>query len=233
MNPELGILTLTAMAIGFTHTLIGVDHSLPFIVIGRAQGWPLRRVMGLTLLCGLGHVLSSVLLGAIGIGLGVAVRRLEWVESARGSWAAWSLIGFGAVYAAWAFGRERRRQQFAHEHADGTLHAHASSPGIGHRHARAEPGALTAWSLFIVFVLGPCEPLIPLLLVPALQQGIASAAWIAFAFGAVTIGTMMGIVLLGYWGLGAPAFRRFEPYANTMAGLAIALSGLAIRIFGI
>lgn len=234
MTSELSILAVTAATVGLTHTLVGIDHTLPFVVLGRAQGWRASRVLGLTVLCGLGHILSSVLLGAIGIRLGLAVQRMNDWEAARGDWAAWALMAFGTAYAAWSFGRERRRQRHLHEHGGGMVHAHATSEAL-HPHAQGglSPRALTAWGLFIVFVLGPCEPLIPLLIVPALDHGIAASAGIALIFGATTLATMLTVVAAGYWGLGTVAFRRLEPYANTLAGLAIALSGIAIQTLGI
>ena len=84
METSLNVLLASAVSIGFIHTLIGVDHTLPFVVMGRAQSWRLRRTLAVTCLCGLGHVLSSVLLGSLGIGLGVALSRMEWLESSRG-----------------------------------------------------------------------------------------------------------------------------------------------------
>ncbi|MCW4043142.1 MAG: hypothetical protein NWE90_05410, partial [Candidatus Bathyarchaeota archaeon] len=92
-----GILVIagTAATIGFVHTVLGPDHYLPFIVISRARNWSLPKTLLISFFCGLGHVLSSVVLGFVGIALGVAVLRLETVESFRGGAAAWLLIGFG------------------------------------------------------------------------------------------------------------------------------------------
>ena len=67
MNNELTILSITAASIGFIHTLIGPDHYLPFIVMGRAAKWSLTKTIIITFLSGIGHILSSVLLGFIGI----------------------------------------------------------------------------------------------------------------------------------------------------------------------
>ena len=232
MDPGLNILLMSGISIGFIHTLIGVDHSLPFVVLGRAQGWSLTKVLTITGLCGLGHVLSSVVLGTVGIGLGVAISKLEWVEGARGSLAAWTLIIFGLTYAAWSFARQRRRQRHTHEH-QGLVHSHEHLAGSPHQHANLSPAAVTAWSLFVIFVLGPCEPLIPLLMVPALDYGTWGVTLVAGAFGLTTIGTMMLVVTFGYFGLKMASFRRLEAHANTLAGLAIAASGLAIQVFGI
>ncbi len=227
-----GILIGSAVSIGFIHTLIGIDHSLPFVVLGRAQGWRLGKVLGLTFLCGLGHVLSSVVLAGVGIGLGVAVGRLEWLESARGSLASWTLIAFGLAYAGWSIARRRRRQRDTHVHDDGTVHAHVHA-GAHRTHGAVKPAVVTGWALFIIFVLGPCEPLIPLLIVPALSLGTWPTIAVASAFSITTIGAMMVVVTIGHFGLKLAPMRRLEEHVQTLAGLALAASGLAIKLFGI
>ena len=232
METALGILLTSAVGIGFIHTLIGVDHSLPFVVLGRAQGWSLKKVLAITAVCGLGHVLSSVVLGGLGIGLGVTLARLEWVEGARGSLAAWVLIIFGLTYAAWSFARRRRASRHVHEHQGGKVHSHEHQ-SVSHHHTKVRPAVVTTWSLFIIFVLGPCEPLIPLLMVPAMDLGLWAVLPVTLAFGLTTIGTMLIVVTAGYYGLQLAGVRRLEAHANVLAGLAIAASGLAIQLLGI
>jgi sulfite exporter TauE/SafE len=232
MEPTLIILLGSAVGIGFLHTLIGVDHWLPFAVLGRAQSWRLRRVLAVTAACGVGHVLSSVVLGALGIGLGVAVTRLEAIEGVRGNLAAWTLIVFGVVYAAWSVARPRRAHRHIHAHADGETHVHTHE-GLPHGHTTRDARTVTAWSLFVIFVLGPCEPLIPLLMAPAIASGGAGVALVAVVFGVTTIATMAVMVAVVYAGLSVPVFRRLQAHAHPLAGVAIALSGLAIQLLGI
>jgi sulfite exporter TauE/SafE len=236
MNHTLWVLLGTAVTLGFVHTLIGIDHSLPFVVIGRAQGWSLRKVLTITSLCGVGHVLSSVLLGFVGVGLGVAAERLEWIETGRGEVAAWLLIGFGLAYAAWAFWRylRHRRHQHLHSHDQAPSHCHEHQHLDHHLHPhRLHRRALTVWTLFIVFVFGPCEPLIPLLMVPAFAHNWAAVALVSAVFGLTTIGTMLAVVSLGFYGLRLPVFSRIERHAHVIAGLTIAASGLAVKALGI
>src|SRR5690606_14515834 len=116
----------TAATVGCLHTLVGVDHTLPFVVLARANRWHLAKLWSVTAGCGLLHVLSSVVIGAVGIGLGVALERLAWIEELRGNLAAWMLIGFGAAYAVWGLVRAKRgrRHNHAHVHEDGTVHHH-------------------------------------------------------------------------------------------------------------
>jgi len=76
MGDSITLLSVTAISIGFIHTILGPDHYLPFIVLSEAKKWNLRKTMFITFLCGLGHVLSSVVLGLIGIAVGISVKKL-------------------------------------------------------------------------------------------------------------------------------------------------------------
>lgn len=97
-------LYLAAAFIAFTHTLMGPDHYLPFVMMGRAGQWNRSKTYLVTLLCGTAHVISSIAIGTVGIALGVGVTRLEGIEATRGELAAWALIAFGFLYGAWGFG---------------------------------------------------------------------------------------------------------------------------------
>ena len=234
----LQILLGTAVSIGFLHTLIGVDHSLPFIAIGKARGWTLAKTLGLTAICGVGHLVGSVVLGFVGIGLGVALEKLTFIESMRGEITSWLIIGFGIAYAAWSLLKVKKNQRHthAHVHADGTVHTHEHDHHNQHAHAHTHntpSGAITAWSLFIIFVFGPCEALIPMLMAPAAEHNWLWVALVAGAFGITTVATMMGVVAVGFLGLSLPAMKGLEKYSNVAAGSAIAMSGLAIQVLGI
>lgn len=79
MNTNLMPLYITAATIGFVHTVFGPDHYLPFVVMSRARKWSLMKTALLTLFCGLGHIMSSIVLGALGILLGIGVMKLELI----------------------------------------------------------------------------------------------------------------------------------------------------------
>ena len=137
--------TLTALVglaalIGFVHTITGPDHYVPFIAMSRVGRWSLARTILITLLCGLGHVLSSVAIGAAGIGLGVAVGGLEWLESTRGTLAGWFLLALGLAYLTWGIRHAVRNRPHSHLHAhgDGTVHAHKHAHQNEHVHVHAD-----------------------------------------------------------------------------------------------
>jgi len=235
VSPELVALTITAASIGVGHTLLGPDHYLPFVVLARARGWSRTTTVLVTVLCGLGHVGSSVVLGMVGIALGVAVARVEGIESARGDIAAWLLTAFGLVYMVWGIRRAARHRTHSHfhAHADGEVHAHVHDHERAHVHPHdhgAAATSLTPWLLFTIFVFGPCEPLIPILMYPAAADSASGVVLVASVFSAATILTMLVTVLLLSFGLSRVPTRGLERYSHALAGLAIFLCGVAIHL---
>ncbi len=214
------ILLASALSIGFIHTIIGPDHYVPFIAISRARSWSTTRTMVVTVMCGMGHVLSSILIGTIGIAAGGALGKLVAIESVRGDIASYALIAFGIIYGLWGIWRGRKGH--GHKHLHGGKHLDASN-------ARS----ITFWTLFIIFVLGPCEPLIPLLMFPAVSHSWYVLILVASVFGITTILTMTALVYAGVKGVTAIKTDFVEKYVHAIAGGIIAFSGMAIRIFGI
>jgi nickel/cobalt transporter (NicO) family protein len=233
-----GVLLGTATAIAVGHTLIGVDHTLPFVVMGKARGWSLRKVLSVTALCGFGHVMASVVLGLLGAALGTALEGMQWLQEVRGSLAAWLLIAFGMFFAvrAWVRAARGRAHSHAHAHEDGVVHEHPHAHDHAahtHAHDGGDAKSATVWALFVIFVLGPCEPLIPLMLAPAAMDHWLWVAIVALVFGAATIFVMLAVVTAGYLGLGRISVPWLERQADVFAGLAIASSGIAIQTLGI
>ncbi len=237
-------LAFLAASIGLLHTAMGPDHYLPFVVLGRAEGWTLRKTLFWTAICGLGHVLSSVALGGLGMALGWAVPYMEGIEGTRGDLASYTLIGFGLIYFAWGVWRGRRGHSHQHRHSDGTVHVHShahehDAERTDHARTEHEEGAhvrshrRTLWALFVVFILGPCEPLIPVLMVPAASHSLWGVATVTAVFAVCTIGTMLAMVALGFCGLQLVVFQRLERYSHAAAGFAILVSGLAIKCLGL
>jgi len=221
MTPELTALVVTAATIGFVHTVLGPDHYLPFVAMAQARSWSRAWTVIITVLCGIGHVASSVVLGLIGVALGVAVSKLEAVEAVRGDLAAWALIAFGLVYFVW--GLRRAARNAAHTHLGGKH---------GHVHEPDKKTSITPWVLFTVFVLGPCEPLIPILMYPAAQSSTMGMLLVAGVFSLVTISTMVAAVLVLSHGIKFVPLRGLERYAHALAGFVILLCGVAIQ-FGL
>ena len=239
MNTDITILLFTAASIGFLHTLTGPDHYLPFIVMGKARNWNMSRTLWITFLCGMGHVGSSIAIGAIGIALGLGVKKLVIVESFRGDLAAWAFIAFGFIYFLWGMWKalKGKPHKHVHLHTNGSMHVHEhghdEKPAHHHNHNETKPVNLTPWILFTIFVLGPCEPLIPLLMYPAAKTHIGVVALVAIVFSIITITTMMVIVVLTMRGINFLQMKVLEKYMHALAGAAICLSGCAIVFLGL
>ena len=90
---------------------------------------------------------------------------------------------------------------------------------------------MTVWVLFIIFVLGPCEALLPILTASSVL-GASAVVSCTILFSVATIATMMLGVAGGLLGLKAFDFGKLGNYAHEIAGGTIMACGLAI-IFGL
>lgn len=207
---SLNVILWSTLTIGFVHAL-APDHWVPFVSIGRAQSWSRTKLVVVTVLAGLGHVGSSILIGAVGLILGFGLTGLESIESQRGEIAGLLLIGFGLAYTVWGLKQVRH-----------------------HRHDEMDPRkAVTIWALVAIFVLGPCEPLIPLMFVSA-AHGWDAVFLVSILFSIVTLIMMVGQSLLVYLGFDAFKWARINhQYSHVFAGLVIAFTGLTVMWLGI
>jgi len=236
MTPEVILLAGSAAAIAFVHTVLGPDHYLPFVAMARARGWSLPTTIRITLWCGLGHLLGSVALGLAGILLGSAVSGLVAIEAMRGEVAAWMLCGLGLAYMAWGIRRAMRQRPHRHWHHHGaTVHNHEHGHLGAHAHVhdqRAGAGAVAPWAVFVIFVLGPCEPLIPLLMYPAATHSLSGMLLVTAVFGVVTVLTMLAVVGMMYAGLGRLRLPGLERYAHALAGFTVFICGAGMAVLG-
>ncbi len=237
MNEELIILLAAAASLGFFHTILGPDHYIPFIVMSKAGKWSWIKTCRVTLLCGLGHVGSSVVIGIIGIAAGLSISRIEFFESFRGNIAAWLLLGFGLAYFIYGLRRVFKAKTHSHQHAheDGTLHTHEHSHHHAHSHVhkKRSGSGLSPWALFVIFVFGPCEVLVPLLMYPAAQESVSSVILVTLVFSFATIATMLGAVLVAIFGLKSIALKGIEKYSTAIAGATVALCGIGMLFLGL
>jgi ABC-type nickel/cobalt efflux system permease component RcnA len=168
--------------------------------------------------------------------LGLVLKRLTIVESFRGAIAAWLLIAFGLVYFVWGLRRAYRNRPHEHRHFhDRDLrhkHEHSHDQEHAHVHNGRSRANIAPWALFVVFVFGPCEVLIPTLMYPAATSGWFGVAIVTAVFGTVTIATMVGAVLLVRAGVNFVRLSTLERFAHAIAGATICLCGLAIQ-FGL
>ena len=210
---SISALLITAILIGVTHTLLGPDHYLPFVAISKARNLSYARTINMVILCGIGHVLSSVVIGLFGIGAGVLIKKIEIFEGFRGNIAAWLLFSFGVAYSTWAVIQLIKKKHHHHKHI-------------------SEKKKLTFWILFAIFVFGPCEPLIPVLMYPAFQNNMMAVAIISIVFLIATVLTMIISVTVLLKGISLVKMHKLEKYQHLMAGAVLTFSGAGILFLG-
>ena len=234
---ELSALIVAAASLGFFHTLLGPDHYLPFIMMSWARRWSGAKTALITLICGFGHIASSVVLGLVGVSVGLAVKKLQVLESFRGNLAAWLLIAFGLAYLAWGLRHAYRGSPHVHSHTHGSegrhVHTHNHNREHNHVHNGTTTASITPWALFVIFVFGSCEVLIPMLMYPAFRYSFFGLVAVTCVFGTVTIGTMLGVVLLCRAGVSFVPMARVQRFSHAIAGATICLCGLAIQFLGL
>src|SRR5210317_55059 len=232
---EMMVLVMSAASLGVIHTLLGPDHYLPFIVLSKARKWSRTRTLWITFISGVGHVTGSVVLGMIGIAMGISLSKLEAFEASRGSLVGWMLIAFGILYT--AYGIYKYIKKGAHMHVPAFLRPksirHADLHFDVGEMEEDTTGRLTPWILFLIFVFGPCEVLIPMLIYPAANQSGLGVFLVALIFGIATVGTMMLVVFLGYRGLSLVRFKGREHQLHLFAGLVILLAGAGMQFMGL
>ena len=201
MNTEL---LSTAMTIGILHTAIGLDHYIPFVAMSKANNWTFAKTAAVVFVCGIAHVLSSVVLGLLGILLGAQLTSVLGIQHFRAEIALWFLIAFGFVYM--LIGIAGAIKNKPHKH----IAAHSFLP------------------LFVLFILGPCELLIPLLMYPAAQNGMMSVAAVAVVYSVCTIATMIFCTAVVLKGVNIMPVKKIERYSHALAGFAVFICGLAV-----
>jgi len=233
---EAQVLLYTAASVAVLHTVLGPDHYLVFTAMGKAQGWSLPRTLRVTALCGVGHVGSSMLIGVAGILLGAQLATVVQIEGVRGNLAGYALLAFGLVYLAWGLKKAGRGHVHSHVHVhEDVVHDHEHDHHTEHAHVHKDgaKNSITPWAMFIIFVLGPCEALIPLFMYPAAQSDSGLVVVVAIVFSLFTLITMLACVALTTIGLERLKLPTTGRYAHAVAGASIALCGAMISFLGL
>ncbi len=205
----------SAASIGFVHTILGPDHYLPLVAMAKTNGWSAPKTASYVAVCGISHLLGTILLGSLVFLLGFAFLNIETLQSLRGDFAGWFLLSFGAIYFAWGMHWAIRERRMASKQKNSNF-------------ARCTP-----FALFLFFILGPCEPLIPLMSLGGGDAGWFPSVLVLSAFCGTTILTMLVCVMFFYYGVSRfSIFLRFENYMHAATGLIVFLCGCAIQFLG-
>ncbi len=228
MSSDFTILLMSTLTISLVHTFTGPDHYLPFIVLSKSGKWSLSKTMFWTVLCGLAHVGTSVLIGLIGIAIGYSLSDGNRLNELRGGWASWLLLLFGLGYTCWGLYNIKRNKLHKHfevnEDADIMVYEHKDGQAV----LPDQKFKVTPWVMFFIFALGPSEPILPLLFYPATSRAIHEI-WILIAvYTFASVFMMWLMVVLGYLGMRNIAFPNMEKYIGFISGLVVLICGIGM-----
>jgi len=214
MSLEIMPLVLIAAVTGIVHTLLGPDHYVPFIALSKAQSWSRKKTAWITSACGMGHVLSAVAIGYAALGLRTSLSSLQVISSYRSDIAAWALIAFGCVYFIWGV-----KKLFKGKEEVSSLSSSRSNPIV--------------WGLFIIFIIGHCEPLFVLMSPPLVANNALAILLTVGVFSVATILTMLTTVLAASFGLSFISGKRSMKFAPVISGILIMVCGAGIKFLGL
>ena len=232
MLPEMTLLLSAAIAIAVIHTLTGPDHYVPFIFFAKSRGWSIRKTIWWTIVCGCAHVWSSVLLGIGAAALGWNFAKYKWLDGIRGGIAGWGMIFFGIFYLVW--GVIKAKKNIVHKHFD--VSDNGELVVFEHNHKNVfdnkERYKVTPWVLFLIFLLGPCEPMIPLLYYPGAKNSISGIVALVAVYTAFTLIIMLTMVVGGIYGIGFFKSNKFEKYMPVVSGATLLICGFGMVYLG-
>ncbi len=210
MSNSFLVLLVSTFSIAVIHSL-APDHWMPFIMIGNAQKWSKSKIMSVTFLAGLGHIVSSIILAGIGIALGIGLLKIKGIVESIAEVGGILLIGFGIFYMLWGL------KHIQEEHLD---------------KFEKDRRIISTWALIAIFVLGPCESLIPLMFLSTLY-GWTGIIIITLSFSLTTVFMMMAQTFLAYVGIQKVHLEFIHKFSHVIAGGVIALTGIIVMLLGI
>ncbi len=186
------------------------NHWMPFVLVGKAQGWSITRTLTITGTASLGHSVITCVIGFVVALMGAQISR--YVESRIGYLTGIILIILGVAYL--ALSRWHRVRPHTHE---------------GHStHYLSDKAA--AASLFSMLCFSPCEAALPIFLAAsAMSWGILLT--MAIILTTSTLFGMIALTALAYRGMQGLKFESLERYEKELVGVILTFIGIMVFIF--
>jgi hypothetical protein len=209
-------LFLGTLSIASVHALIP-SHWLAFAVVGRTQGWSMRRTLLTALLAGTGHVLLTIILGFATAGVGKAL--LEAIpHQAENAAKAGALLLLGGYYISASL---RGKSACGHDHSH-----EAEGEELPSSVSRRMRSSTVIGALVMGMTLSPCLDLLTIY-VAASSFPWHIVALISLVMSITTLLLMTLLVWLAMQGLHRVRFHWLENNEGpVMGGILIALGGL-------
>lgn len=191
-----------SLLISLLHAVIP-NHWLPVLVIGRKEGWSLAETSRITLIAGMSHVLSTIiiglLLGLIGNELTVHIEHFTRIIAPS------VLILMGLYFI---------RQHYTHHH----FH-------VDQQQIKKKTKKSIILALVIAMFLSPCMEIEAYFLLAG-TKGWYLLTGIALMFAVISIAGMLIWIRIVYKGLLKLNWHKWEHNAGIITGLVLIITGI-------
>ncbi len=191
-----------SLLISLLHAVIP-NHWLPVLAIGRKEGWSLAETTRITLIAGMAHVISTIVIGVLlaMIGSELTTHIEDFTKIIGPS----ILILIGLYFV---------RQHYTHHHF------HLEKMQI----ERKSKGAVVT-ALVIVMFLSPCMEIEAYFLLAG-SKGWYFLVTIAGLYSIITIAGMLIWIRIAYQGLLKLNWHKWEHNAGIITGLVLIITGI-------
>jgi nickel/cobalt exporter len=201
LTAEFVSIILGSLVLSVLHALIP-NHWLPVLAIGRKENWSIAQITSVTLISGLSHAVSTVIIG-VAIGL-LGVQLADKISGFTHVVAPIILIGLGLFYI---------YQHHRHKHF--------------HLHAEVKPRAKNKIivSLVVAMFFSPCLEIEAYFLMAG-AQGWTLIALLAILYTVITVFGMVIWVRIAFKGLSKLNWHSLEHNTGIITGLTLIATGI-------
>jgi nickel/cobalt transporter (NicO) family protein len=202
---------ITGLTVAALHASLPT-HWLPFVLASRTQKWSYRKTFSILMIAGIGHVLTTTLIGALVVWFGVKIS--ENFEQTLVFVSAASVFAFGAYNIL--------------QHFRGHKHSHCDSTNPHHHDFNKT--ASDGWailSLLALLTFSPCESFLPVY-ISAWHLGWAGFGVLSLVLGLGTLFAMTVFMTIVYFGYAKLKLHWLENYEKLIFGIMLLLLSLAV-----
>ncbi len=193
---------LTGLTVAILHAALPT-HWLPFVLAGRSQKWTYRRTVSILLIAGSGHVLTTSLIGAAVVWLGLRLN--ENFQHVMTLVATFSVFSFGSYNLV--------------QHFRGIKHSHCDhTEPHKHDYQMKSKDGWAVLSLLSLLTFSPCESFLPIY-VSAWQTGWAGFGALTVVLGLGTLLAMLCFMTLLHFGMKQIKLQWLENNEKLIMGI--------------
>ncbi len=204
---------LTGLFISVLHSMIPT-HWLPFVMASRSQKWSWSKTQSILLIAGLGHVITTTLMGAVIFALGWGV--YHQIQSYF-IWIAATSIALFGCYQIYQY-----RHGHKHSHCDHThQHDHATEFKV------KSTDGWAILSLLSLLTFSPCESFLPVYL-SAVGYGWQGFVLLSLVLAVGTLVTMLSFTWISTKTINKYKMDWLEDHEKLITGIGLIILSIAL-----